>query len=275
MNKYFTLRRATLLLALTLPGLCWGFGPPPKNALIVTETGSVYQTDVNAVTAFLSGRLGAAGYTVTTNVGVPAGSLSGYNQIWDIRFDVVLSGPDITAFVTYMSGGGALFAMGENGGCCGTRDASIAALITAAGGGTVVLSSNSANTQTVQAPFTGPVTLTTVTFAAIGGFTSPGHGAFITEDTGTSGGAIVLGPGTMSNAASGTMLSVLDVNFMDTSGSGQGLSQALTDNLIAYLGAPTVISTGPPVAPAPPSAILVLIGLGAITLYFARRQRTA
>jgi hypothetical protein len=276
MNKPFTLRRATLLLALTLPSFCWGFGPAPKNALIVTESGGLYPADVAAVTTFLSGRLGAAGYTVTTNLGVPAGSLSGYNQIWDIRFDAALSGSEITAFVTYMSGGGALFVMGENGGCCGIRDTSIVALIAAAGGGTVAFANNSANTQTVQAPFTGPVSITTVTFAAIGSFTSPGHGAFITEDTSTTGGAIVLGPGTMSNATSGTMLSVLDVNFMDTSGSGQGLSQALTDNLIAYLGAPSVIPTGPSGTPAPPSAILVLLGLSAVALYYARqRQRAA
>jgi hypothetical protein len=277
MNKPFTLRRATLLLALTLPSFCWGFGPAPKTALIVNESGGIAPADEAAVTVFLSGRLTAAGYTVTTNLGVPAGSLSGYSQVWDIRFDAVLSGSDITSYVTYMSGGGALFVMGENGGCCLTRDTSIAALITAAGGGTVVLENNSANTQTVQAPFTGPVTLTTQTYAAIGGFTSPGNGAFITKDTSTTGGAIVLGPGTMSNATSGTMLSVLDVNFMDTANGGQGLSQALTDNLIAYLAAPSVIPNTPSGTPAPSSAILVLTGLGAAGIYFAytRRRRAA
>jgi hypothetical protein len=277
MNKPFTLRRASLLLALTLPGLCWGFGPAPKNALIVNESGGIAPADEAAVTTFLSGRLTAAGYTVTTNLGVPSGSLSGYNQVWDIRFDAVLSGSDITAYVTYMTGGGALFAMGENGGCCGARDTSIVALITAAGGGTAVLETYSANLQTVQAPFTGPVSLTTLTYAAIGGFTSPGNGAFITKDTSTTGGVIVLGPGTMSNATSGTMLSVLDVNFMDPSGGGAGLSQALTDNLISYLAAPTVIPTGPSGTPAPPSAILVLTGLGAVGIYvtYARRQRAA
>jgi hypothetical protein len=266
-----------LLLALTLPGFCWGFGPPPKMALIVTESGGSYPADIAAVTTFLSGRLVAASYTVTTNNGVPAGSLSGYQQVWDIRFDAVLSGSDITAYLAYLSGGGALFAMGENGGCCGTRDTSVVALITAAGGGTPVLETYSANLQTVQAPFTGPVTLATLTYAAIGGFTSPGHGAFITEDTSSTGGAIVLGPGTMSNATSGTLLSVLDVNFMDTSGGGQGLSQALTDNLIAYLAAPSVIPTGPSPTPAPPSAILVLTGLGAAGIYVActRRRRAA
>lgn len=96
MNKYFTLRRATLLLALTLPSLCWGFGPPPLTALIVDD-GTTF--DVSTVESFLSGRLVNAGYTVTTNTGVPGGSLAGYRQVWDIRYNnpTPLTGSDITA----------------------------------------------------------------------------------------------------------------------------------------------------------------------------------
>ena len=260
-------------MALTLPSFCWGFGPAPKNALIVTETGSAFQADINAVVAFLSGRLVAAGYAVTTDVGVPGGSMSGYQQVWDIRAETALTAPDITAYVAYMAAGGALFAMGENLSCCGLRDTSIVALITAAGGGAAVLGSGSANLQTVQAPFTGPVTLATVTYAAVGGFTSAGNGAFITKDTATTGGAIIFGPGTMSNAVAGVLASVLDINFMDTNGVGTGLSQALTDNLIAYLAAPTVIPGSVPTTPAPASGILVLTGLAAAGLYFAYRNR--
>jgi len=273
MNKYFTLRRAALLLALTLPSLSWGFGPAPKNALIVYETGGLAPSDEASVVTFLSGRLSAAAYNVTTNVGVPGGSLAGYQQIWDIRFDEVLTGPEGTAYQTYLQGGGSLFVMGENGGCCGPRDTSIAALIAAAGGGTVTVEPESADNQTVQAPFTGPVTLTSLTYGAVGGFTAVGHGAFITEDTSTTGGAVVFGPGTLSNATAGTLLSVLDINFMDPFG-GEDVSQALTDNLIAYLGAPTVIGTpAPPTTPAPPSLILVLIGLTGVLANEIRRRR--
>ena len=244
MNQYFTLRRATLLLALALPSLCWGFGPAPKNALVVTETGSAFQTDINAVVAFLSGRLVAAGYTVTTNVGLPGGGIASYNQVWDVRAELPLTGPEVASYVAYMTGGGNLFVMGENTGCCGTRDTSISALIASAGGGAVTIAGNSANTQTVNPPFA--TSLPTITYAAVGAFTSIGNGAFISHDTSTTGGALIFGPGTMTNAAAGVLASVLDVNFMDTSGGGFGLSQQLTDNLIAYLGAPTVIPpTGP------------------------------
>src|ERR1019366_4604608 len=153
MNLSFTLRRATLLLALTLPGFCWGFGPPPLTALVVDD-GTTF--DVNTVETFLTGRLVAAGYTVTTNTGVPGGSLSGYKQVWDIRYNntTPLTGSDITAYMAYLTGGGSLFVMGENSSFI-TRDNSILPLITAAGGGnvTILQAANSLNLQTVVAPF--------------------------------------------------------------------------------------------------------------------------
>lgn len=268
MNLSFTLRRATLFLALTLPGFCWGFGPPPLTALVVDD-GTTF--DVNTVESFLSGRLVAAGYTVTTNTGVPGGSLSAYKQVWDIRYNntTPLTGSDVTAYMTYLTGGGSLFVMGENSSFI-TRDNSILPLITAAGGGnvTILQAANSQNLQTVVAPFTGPVTLATVTFAAIGGFGSIGNGRNVTVDASNVAGAIVFPPGTLSNAAAGTLITVLDVNFLTA---GTGSSQSLTDNLIAYLAAPTTISL--PGTPAPASGILVLLGLGAVLLW--RRQRTA
>jgi hypothetical protein len=274
MNKPFTLRRATLLLALTLPSFCWGFGPSPLTALIVDD-GTTF--DVNTVESFLSGRLVNAGYTVVTNTGVPGGSLAGYKQVWDIRYNntTPLTGSDVTAYMTYLTGGGSLFVMGENSSFI-TRDNSIIPLITAAGGGTVTIlqAANSLNLQTVAAPFTGPVALTTVTFAAIGGYSSFGNARLVSVDANGVAGGIVFPPGSLTNAPLGTLITILDVNFLTA---GVGSSQSLTDNLIAYLAAPTSIPTLPSGTPAPPSAILVLTGLGAAGMYTAywRRQRAA
>jgi hypothetical protein len=269
MIKFFTLRRVTLLLALTLPSFCWGFGPAPKTALIVDD-GSGF--DVGTVEAFLSGRLVNAGYTVTTNTGVPGGSLAGYKQVWDIRYNFTtpLSGSDISAYVTYLAGGGALFAMGENTSFL-VRDTSIVALITAAGGGVTTLGlANSQNLQTVEFPFTGPVTLPTITYAAVGGYKAIGNGRLVTVDSSGSAGAIVFPPGALSNAAPGTLISVLDVNFLTP---GTGSSQPFTDNLIAYLAAPSAIPLAG--SPAPSSVTLILIGLAAISAYGIHRRRTA
>jgi len=275
MNQFFTLRRATLLLALTLPGFCWGFGPAPLTALIVNDGGANDGGfDTGTVQPFLTGRLVNAGYTVTANTGVPAGSLAGYQQIWDIRYstNTPLTGSDITAYTTYLQGGGSLFVMGENHSFAPARDSSIIPLITAAGGGnaTILQTADSQNLQTVQPPFTGPVPLTTITFAAIGGFGTIGNARYVTLDANNVPGGIVFSKGTLTNATSGSLIVVLDVNFLTA---GVGSSQALTDNLIAYLAAPTVISSVPSATPAPPSAILVLTGLGAAGIYFAYRRR--
>lgn len=261
MNTSFTLRRAALLLPLTLPSLCWA-----ANALIVNDGTAGLET---TVTTNLSGKLVAAGYVVTTSVGVPGGSLATYSQIWDIRFNntTPLTGGDITAYITYMSGGGSLFVMGENTGFI-TRDNSIVALVAAAGGGTITITTPN-NTQTVQPPFTGPNAVTTVTFlAAAGSPGPPGNGTFITNGVGNIGAGLVFPPGTLANAPAGALLIVFDVNFLDI-GAAAPL-QALSDNMIAYLAAPTFIATG---APAPSSVLLVLIGVGAIVAFEMRRRR--
>lgn len=257
-----------MLLALTLPGLCWGFGPPPLTALIVDD-GAAF--DISNVETFLSGRLVNAGFTVTTSTGVPGGSLSSYRQVWDIRYNFTtpLTSSDVTAYITYLTGGGSLFVMGENTGFL-VRDNSILPLIAAAGGGFVAINqaANSLNLQTVEPPFTGPVTLPTVTFAAIGGFSSIGSARFVTRDASGAAGGIVFPPGMLSNTPLGTLIVILDVNFLTASTGG---SQALTDNLIAYLAAP--VSIGPLQTPAPPAGLLVLTGLGAAALFVAFRRR--
>jgi len=75
-----------------------------QNALIVHD--GTPGMEANIVAA-LSSKLTAHSFTVTTNVGVP-GSLTGYQQVWDLRYSntTPLSPSDITAYVAYMAGGG-------------------------------------------------------------------------------------------------------------------------------------------------------------------------
>jgi hypothetical protein len=257
LKKYALL---TLLVAALLPVTAWA-----QNALIVHD--GTAGLEANVVTN-LSGKLVAAGYAVTTNVGVPGGSLAGYGQIWDVRFNntTPLSAGDITAYVTYMAGGGSLFVMGENTGFI-TRDNSIVALVAAAGGGTITLVSP-ANTETVLSPFTGPNPVSTITFLAAAGAPSAGNGAFVTRDGSNMGAALVWGPGSMSSAPAGSLIVVFDVNFLDSGADAN--SQAFSSNLVAYLAAPVPIGV-----PVPPSLILVLLGGGGVALYEIRRRRMA
>jgi hypothetical protein len=267
MNKYFTLRRATLLLALTLPSFCWGFGGG-NLALIVIDASP--DGDQTAAIAGLTPELGSASYTVSTNAGVPGGSLAGYKQIWDLRYVTALTGGDVTAYQTYLAGGGSLFLMGENtAGVFAPRDNSILGMITTLGGGTLTFGSG-LNTQTVFPPFTGPNTVATVSYAGVGATTTPGTGSFITKDANNDGTAIVFPPGSLSGATSGTLVVVFDVNFLELNGTTPEL-QALSANMIAYLAAPGPIV--PPGTPGPPSLTLVLIGLTGLLANEIRRRR--
>ena len=200
-------------------------------------------------------------------------------QIWDVRFNntTPLSGSDITAYVTYMAAGGAVFVMGENTGFV-TRDNSIAALLTAAGGGSITLTTP-ANAETVLIPFDGPNSVSSVTFLAAAGVATPGNGACVTKDSGNLCAAFVLGPGNMSNATAGSLIVVFDVNFLDP-GSGYTAGNGMTafvPNLIAYLAAP--VSVAPPVnrpasVPTLSATAMLALSIGLLFVVY-RRLRTA
>ena len=239
-------------------------------ALIVDDSTDSF--DVTVATN-LQGYLTTAGYSVTISSGVPGGSIASYNQVWDVRYANTdpLSGSDITAYLTYLAGGGSLFVMGENTGFV-TRDNSIVSLITSAGGGSVTLSgTNSLNLQTVNSPFTGPNSLTTVTFRAIGGWATTGSGTVISAGTNGLPGSLVFSPGSLTNATAGSLISVLDVNFLDSSASTGEINFA--KNLIAYLAAPTSLpptQSPTPTVPALSTWAMIVLAAGLILLGFGR-----
>jgi hypothetical protein len=199
-----------MLAASSLPA----FGIPLLPATIVDLPGGCGGGIASRTT--LQTALTTAGYAVgVSTAGVP--SLTGQIQVWDLRCQTVLSEPDIAAYTAYLAGGGSLFLMGENLGFAGARDLSLTGFIQSLGGGTLTLGS-AGNLETVQPPFTGPAALTTVTFQAIGGTTTAGTGAFIAKDNTGVGGALVFGPGALSATPTGTLIVVLDVNFLATVG---------------------------------------------------------
>ena len=256
-TKWRTLRRAMVVLPLLFTGLCWS-----QTALIVHDGTAGIEADA---VGNLSAKLVAAGYTVTTNSasGLPSVPVTGYRQVWDVRFNTTtpLDAPTIAAYVAYMAAGGSLFVMGENTGFA-VRNNSIVSLIQAAGGG-IISVTTPADTETVQTPFTGPNALTTITFLAAAGTGVPGTGAFITRDGGNPslGAALVFSPTRMSNAPAGTLIVVFDVNFLQASADAN--SQTFTNNLIAYLGAPTVVV--PPVTvPTLSEWAMILLAFGLI-----------
>ncbi len=232
MRSLTMFRVALVVLLLAVPGFGWA-----QAALIVHSGTAGYEADA---LAHLTTRLLGHGYAVTASVGLPGGDNSGFGQIWDIRYNntTPLSAADITAYVSYMAGGGSLFVMGENTAYFATRNNSLIGLVQAAGGGTITLTTPN-NVQTVAPPFTGPTAVSSVTYVAAAGAAFPGStgsGRLITADATNVGAAIVWGPGQMSAARAGALIAVFDVNFLQA-GAAAPL-QALTDNIISYLAAP-------------------------------------
>jgi hypothetical protein len=182
------------------------------------------------VLANLTSIMTAATLTVTPNVGVPAGDLSGYAQIWDIRFNntTPLTAGDVTSYTTYLAGGRTLVVIGENNGFA-TRNNSIITLISDLGGGTITLATP-LNPEAVEPPFTGPDTVTSVTFLAPAGVANPGTGAFITHDASNIGAALYYARGTLSSAAAGRLMVVFDVNCLQASATAD--LQSLIDNMV-------------------------------------------
>lgn len=228
---------STLWMLLGFPAIALG-----ANALVVHD-GSAVSPGPDIRTQ-LASRLTAKGYTVTQNVGVPAGSLATYQQIWDLRYSTGGAPPgnsftstEVTSYLTFLQGGGSLFLMGENGTSFGTRNTAIADFVQSAGGGSITLASTTSNSQTVQAPFTGPSAVNSVTYQSVGGALGPlPKGAFLTKDASNNGAAIGFGPGVLSNATAGTLIAVFDVNFLQSTAASA--LKSLADNMIDYLGAP-------------------------------------
>jgi hypothetical protein len=230
-------RIAIFTLTLSLPAFCL------TQALIVHDPSAGGAVDAS-ITANLTTELASAGYTVTANIGVPAGSLTGYQQIWDVRHTSALNQPEIAAYIAYMAGGGNLFVLGENQGFF-ARNGSIVDLVNQAGGGQIGIMSPASNTQIVFPPFTGPNSLSSITFLSAGAAVfPPGNGASITQDSSYFSSGVWFGRGAMTKARAGSLAIVLDANFMDPSSSPPAGSQALLDNLIQFLAAPVA-------APAP------------------------
>lgn len=218
------------------------------NILIVDGTDSVA---ISAGTT-LASELTTAGNTVTrVDTGVPA-SLTGYTQIYDLRYNNLpaFSAGEQAQYLAFLNAAtnNTIFLMGENT-SFNLRNDPILQFVTLAGGGTIAHpTSMSSVSETVNSLFRTPNDITNVTFAACGLVTSTGTGAFATSESGgTKGCSLFFGLGALANAPNAALVVVFDVNFIydAQTRSATRNEAAFRQNLEAFVSTPPV---APPLA---------------------------
>ena len=112
----------------------------------------IIDAQYDQVTNNVKGRLEAAGHTVTitTDVSQIPTVTSTHQQVWDLRYAAALTAGEQTAYQTYVTNGGFAYFVTENPGCCQARNDSVAALVTALGGGTTTIGANFAMTNNIS-----------------------------------------------------------------------------------------------------------------------------
>jgi hypothetical protein len=239
------------------------------NVLVVTGTDGPAISAGNVLNTDLTGD----GFTVTVvNTGVP-GSLAGYKQIFDTRYDnhPAFTAGEMTQYLDFLNAatGNAIFLMGENSGF-NARNGPVNAFIALAGGGTIAVpAATSLNLETVNPPFTGPISITTVKYAACGLVTSSGTGAFASSETG-GGCSIFFGTGALANAPGSALVVVYDVNFIYSAPTGGAVNEvSFRKNLEQFVSAPTVAPQQQPQTAPPAFATPTLTAWGQTLLALA------
>jgi hypothetical protein len=216
--------------------------PFSRNVLIVYDLNSVfpnrYNTDVNPATlaSNISARETALGFTPTTITSYSSfvsTDISRYAHIWDVGYDTLMTTAAADKYKTYLQGGGATFLLGENGFFV-DRGNSIDNFINSyVGGGPCDIENwdvNAAVSCAVAPEFRLSNSSSTVTLNRPGRFSTLGTSTpMATSVYGTH--AAVWKTGSLSQAPTGAICSVLDVNFLVA----PNLDQNFVDNVSIVL----------------------------------------
>ena len=186
------------LVAMTLSSAVWA-----DNVLIIGGEGDSYvsvQTELQAV-----------GHTVTYQADGGPTDLTGYQQVWDMRYSTALSAGDMALYDTFLKNNGYLYLSGEHGGFA-TRNNSISAFTSSLGGGTISVDGFANNGQTANATyFSGGAT---VDFAAAATITSAGGRVLSSDANGNATSKMWIGnAGDLGVDYNGTVVVVADINW--------------------------------------------------------------
>jgi hypothetical protein len=199
-------------------------------------------------------RLENAGHTVTYLANTPA-NLSGYNQVWDLRFNnYAMTAAEKSAYTTLLQNNGFLYFAGENS-AFATRNNDIGSFVTSLGGGTITVSGSAANGQTgSNVYFSNGETATYIAAAKI---TKTGSGRVLTADS--SGNATAMmwvgNAGDFAAQYNGTVIVVADINWTQGSfftDANRIFLDSLINGIVEGTVQGTITSSGTGAAPAGP-----------------------
>jgi len=171
------------------------------------------------VTQNVQGRLEAAGHTVTvtTDVSTIPTVTSSYQQVWDLRYAAALTAGEVTNYTQFVTAGGFAYFVTENPGCCMSRNNSVAQLVTDLGGGSTQIGPGWANNIESNVNTTYMTSGITVNFAAIAAIVNS-QGIPLIGTGNTVGGMSWIGrAGALGSGVLGTIVTVADTNWLDSS----------------------------------------------------------
>jgi hypothetical protein len=194
----------------------------------------------STVTANVKGRIEAAGHTttVTSDVSQIPTATGTYQQVWDLRYSAALTAGEQTNYQAFVTAGGFAYFVTENPGCCMSRNNSVAALITALGGGTTTIGANYNTAADVESNVntTYMTSGITVNYAAVSAIINSQGIPLISDGTGDVSGMSWIGrAGNLGQGVTGTIVTVADTNWLDNVrfSTAQGATVAQQQNVTA------------------------------------------
>ncbi len=203
------------------------------NVLIIGGEGDSYVS--------VKTELEAVGHTVTyQNTTAGPTDLTGYQQVWDMRYSTALSANDMLVYDTFLKNHGYLYLSGEHGGFA-VRNNSISSFTSSLGGGTISVNGFASNEQTGNTTYF--IGNETVDYAAAAIITAQG-GRVLSKDASNNATAMmwVGNAGDLGQDYNGTVVVVADINWTQSSFYDAN-NEAFLERLIGGIVAGTVAGT--------------------------------
>jgi hypothetical protein len=196
------------------------FGLFSLTSTVLADQALIIDAGYSNVTQNVQNRLEAAGHTVTITSDVsqiPTGTGT-YQQVWDLRYSAALTSGEQTNYQSFVTAGGFAYFVTENPGCCMARNNSVAALVTALGGGSTQIGPGWANNVETNMNTTYMTNGITVNYAAVAAIVNSQGIPLISDGSGNVSGMSWIGrAGALGTGVTGTIITVADTNWLDQS----------------------------------------------------------